>query len=162
MQPLEPSIYPPAPEFNYADFGTRFLAALIDGLLLAVVSNVISFSLGFGAMSGMNFRDPDLISSPAFWSGYFAIIGVTVVLQILYFAYFESSERQATPGKMAMKLRVTDMHGERLSFANALGRSAFKNLVSGTICLIGYIVALFTEKKQALHDLVANTLVIKD
>jgi uncharacterized RDD family membrane protein YckC len=163
LNPLEPSYIPEAPIFNYADFGTRLVAAIIDGIILAIASNVISFAFGFGAISSAGFgRNIDPEDLGPMLSGLFAVIGITAALQILYFAYFESSERQATIGKIAMKIRVTDMHGERITFMNALGRAAFRNLVSGSICLIGFIIALFTEKKQALHDLVASTIVTKD
>ena len=82
-------------------------------------------------------------------------------LQWLYFAGMESSERQATFGKAAMSLRVTDLEGRRLSFGHATGRF-FAKIVSGLIPFaIGYIMAGFTEKKQALHDMIAGTLVLR-
>lgn len=73
----------------------------------------------------------------------------------------ESSARQATLGKMAMSLRVTNSEGRRLSFGHATGRF-FAKIVSGMIPLaLGYIMAGFTAKKQALHDMIAGTLVLK-
>ena len=79
----------------------------------------------------------------------------------LYFAGMESSERQATFGKSVVSLRVTDLEGRRLSFKHATGRF-FAKIVSGLIPLaIGYIMAGFTEKKQALHDMIAGTLVLQ-
>jgi uncharacterized RDD family membrane protein YckC len=73
----------------------------------------------------------------------------------------ESSERQATFGKSVMSLRVTNYEGQRISFGHATGRF-FAKIVSGMVPLaIGYIMAAFTEKKQALHDLIAGTLVLK-
>ena len=70
----------------------------------------------------------------------------------------ESSSRQATVGKMALGLKVTDLEGRRISFARASGRH-FAKYISGMILLIGYIMAGFTERKQALHDMIAGTLV---
>jgi uncharacterized RDD family membrane protein YckC len=79
----------------------------------------------------------------------------------LYFAGMESSARQATIGKSAMSLRVTNYEGQRISFGHATGRF-FAKIVSGLIPFaIGYIMAAFTEKKQALHDLIAGTLVLR-
>jgi uncharacterized RDD family membrane protein YckC len=84
-----------------------------------------------------------------------------MIVQWLYFAGMESSERQATLGKSVMSLRVTNSEGQRLSFGHATGRF-FAKIVSGLVPLaIGYIMAAFTEKKQALHDLIAGTLVLK-
>lgn len=68
----------------------------------------------------------------------------------------ESSERQATIGKSAMGLIVADENGNRLDVQKALIRN-ISRLVSGFICLIGYLMAFFTEKKQALHDIIAKT-----
>ena len=86
---------------------------------------------------------------------------VFMILQWLYFAGMESSARQATVGKSVMALRVTNGEGQRISFGHATGRF-FAKIVSGMVPLgIGYIMAGFTEKKQALHDLIAGTLVLK-
>jgi uncharacterized RDD family membrane protein YckC len=71
-----------------------------------------------------------------------------------------SSRRQATLGKMALGLRVTDLYGRRISFARASGRH-FAKIISGMILLIGYIMAAFTHRHQALHDMIAGTLVEK-
>ena len=73
----------------------------------------------------------------------------------------ESSERQATFGKAAVSVYVTDDKGQRLSFGHASGRF-FSKIISGMIPFgIGYIMAGFTAKKQALHDMIAGTLVMK-
>lgn len=77
----------------------------------------------------------------------------------LYWAIFESSPWQATPGKRILKIYVTDMKGRRLSFARAVLRNLARQL-SG-IFFIGYVMAGFTEKKQALHDLLASSLVLR-
>jgi uncharacterized RDD family membrane protein YckC len=76
----------------------------------------------------------------------------------LYFALQESSERQATLGKMALKIYVTDLQGRRISFGQATGRY-FGKILSTLILGIGYMMAGFTAQKQALHDMMASTLV---
>ena len=97
--------------------------------------------------------------APLFLSFLFAMI-FFVGLQWLYFAGMESSERQATFGKSLMSLRVANTEGQRLSFGHATGRF-FAKIISGMIPLgIGYIMAAFTEKRQALHDMIAGTLVL--
>ena len=83
-----------------------------------------------------------------------------VVVWWLYFALLEASSRQATVGKLAMSIKVTDLSGQRISFGRATGRT-FGKFVSSMILMIGYIMAAFTARKQALHDLMAGCLVIK-
>jgi uncharacterized RDD family membrane protein YckC len=77
----------------------------------------------------------------------------------LYFALMESGPNQATLGKQAMGLKVTDDYGQPITFARATGRF-FGGAVSNIILGIGYMMAGFTERKQALHDLMANTCVV--
>jgi uncharacterized RDD family membrane protein YckC len=73
----------------------------------------------------------------------------------------ESSSWQATLGKKALDLAVTDLEGQRITFGRATGRH-FAKIISGLIPLgIGYIIAGFTEKKQAVHDLIASCLVVR-
>ena len=82
------------------------------------------------------------------------------VVALLYFAFMESSKTQGSLGKMAMSIKVTDMDGQRVSFGKAFLRNIGK-IVSQMILYIGYLMAAFTEKKQALHDIMAGTLVVK-
>ena len=82
------------------------------------------------------------------------------LLQILYFSLMESSKFQGTLGKMALGIKVTDMNGGKLDFTKAFLRNLCK-LISNFTLLIGYLMAGFTEKKQALHDMIAGTLVVR-
>jgi uncharacterized RDD family membrane protein YckC len=90
---------------------------------------------------------------------YLLSLAITILAMWLYNALMESSAKQATLGKMALGIVVVDLGGKRISFARATGRFFSKFLIS-SILLIGYILAAFTEKKQALHDLIAGTLVV--
>jgi uncharacterized RDD family membrane protein YckC len=88
-------------------------------------------------------------------------LGIVVLFVIvwLYFAKLESSEAQATWGKRALSIFVTDANGQRMTFGRASGRF-FAKIITGMIPFgIGYIMAGFTAKKQALHDMIAGTLV---
>jgi len=85
---------------------------------------------------------------------------VSFVIGWLYFALLESSPRGATVGKMAMGLRVVTGSGQRLSFMNATGRY-FAKILSAIILCIGFIMIAFTDRKRGLHDIIADTLVIK-
>jgi len=78
----------------------------------------------------------------------------------LYFALMEASAKQATLGKLALGIKVTDEAGNRVSFGRATGRF-FSKILSGMILCIGYIMIAFTKKKQGLHDILAGTLVVK-
>jgi uncharacterized RDD family membrane protein YckC len=103
---------------------------------------------------------PDLTSifaliASAFWSGV-----LSFMLDWLYHAGFECSSFQATPGKMAISVIVTDMEGKRISFGRATGRH-FGKIISGLILCIGFMMAGWTQKKQALHDMLADCLVVK-
>ena len=90
---------------------------------------------------------------------YFSFIVIITVASWLYFALMESSNKQATVGKMALSIKVTDINGNRLTFGRATGRY-FGKILSGMILYIGFIMAGFTEKKQALHDMIAGCLVV--
>jgi len=168
-------------EVQYAGFWKRFLAHIIDQLVLGLVQGVIliPFWIFFGLslfsseiMNENNFVSTGLRCqhynddlSVAAVSVIILVVIVIVILstavQWLYYAVMESSTRQATLGKMALGLKVTDTEGNRISFARATGRY-FGKFISGLIFMIGYIMAGFTAKKQALHDIIASCLVIVD
>lgn len=99
---------------------------------------------------------------PAFLLALIPILGIIldIVGVWLYFALQESSERQATIGKRAVGIYVTDLQGRRIAFGQATGRY-FSKILSGLILDIGYIMVAFTEKKQGLHDMIASTLVMR-
>lgn len=122
---------------DYAGFWNRAVAILIDGVLLAIVGLITNILLNENAAGFVGFL-----------VGWF------------YFAGMESSARQATFGKSAMGLVVTGIDGNRISFLRATGRY-FAKWISAVILLIGYIMAAFTARKQALHDILASTLVLK-
>jgi uncharacterized RDD family membrane protein YckC len=143
---------------KYAGFWFRFLAWLIDNILLTVVGfvggGVIGFILGFIlGMAQVPLNAIQVICGLA--GGIFGLI-----ITWLYFAICESSAWQATLGKKLLGLKVTDEAGSRINFARASGRYWAKFL-SSLILLIGFIMVAFTEKKQGLHDKLAETLVWK-
>ena len=131
----------------YAGFWKRFAAAFIDGLVLSVGSVLVGFLWGFAGA----------IEDPAEVEGMAAVLGV--LLGWVYFAVMESSPTQGTLGKMALGMRVTDLNGHRVGFGRATGRY-FAKIVSAIILYVGFLIAAFTEKKQALHDMIAGCLVL--
>jgi uncharacterized RDD family membrane protein YckC len=157
----------PTPTRTYAGFWLRFLAHLIDGLVTGAVLCALLvplvFLTGLGdALRGLHpGQEPNPAIIFAFVSSIWIFILIGIVGGWLYYAYCESSEWQATPGKKVLNLSVTDINGNRISFARASGRF-FAKMISGLIPFgIGYIMAGFTEKKQALHDMIASCLVLR-
>jgi uncharacterized RDD family membrane protein YckC len=145
------------------------LAHVIDGLIVSVACLILLLPFFALTGAGKHFANlphqPDPNVEAAFMATFIFLIiifaSIAVVLQWLYFAYLESGEKQATWGKQAMGMYVTDMAGQRITFGRASGRF-FAKIVSGLVpFLIGYIMAAFTARKQALHDMIANTLVLK-
>jgi uncharacterized RDD family membrane protein YckC len=119
----------------YAGFWKRVAAIIIDGVVLSAATGLLTVgTLGHA---------------------WFAVF----FLPWLYEAMMLSSEHQATLGKMALGIVVTDLAGRRITFGRATGRH-FAKWISGLILGIGFLMAAFTEKKQALHDLMAETLVV--
>ena len=152
---------------KYAGFWLRFVAYLIDDILLSVIGFIISLPfIGTIIFSGIALSDLNGCDESKLF-GIAGIIGTVLLLIItitvvcwLYFALMESSKQQATLGKMALGLKVTDMEGNRVSVGRAT-RRYFGKIISGMIFMIGYILAGLTEKKQALHDMIAGCLVIR-
>ena len=124
-------------KFIYAGFWLRFVAIIIDSIIVGIVSGILGFIIP--SMSG--------IINLLVWGG--------------YYIYLESSEYQGTVGKIILGLKVTDLKGNRITPQVATIRF-FGRILSGIILGIGYLMAAFTEKKQALHDIVAGTLVIQN
>jgi len=143
---------------EYAGFWRRFGANFVDSIILALAGGLVGGIVGgiIGAIMGASGLNLDTIRSTAMFFGYV----IAIILNWLYFTLFESSAKQATPGKMALGIIVTDLNGNPISFGKANGRYWGK-IISALILLIGYIMTAFTEKKQALHDMMAGTLVIK-
>lgn len=147
---------PSAPDHKgYAGFLLRLVAYIIDSLILSIPIYGSMFALlGSSMMSG----DPAAMEE----AGPMTVVWYILVIVItwLYYAYMESSNNQATVGKMALGLKVTDMNGDKINFMQASGRFLGK-ILSSLILGIGYLMVAFTEKKQGLHDILAKTLVVK-
>jgi len=88
------------------------------------------------------------------------LIIVIWVLVAIYFSWFESSKFMGTPGKIIMKLKITDANGNRISFMAALLRFIAK-MALNQIFYAGSLFILFNDNKQGLYDLLLNTYVIK-
>lgn len=143
----------------YAGFWLRAVAAIIDALVLMIPTFVIIvFAVVF---LGLEMPPPEAMQPGTLppMRFFIPIEAMFVTVHWLYFALMESSTWQGTLGKRALKIGVSDTHGKRISFGRASGRS-FGKLVSG-IFLVGYVMAAFTQKQQALHDIFADCIVVK-
>ena len=170
--PMPPAPPPPlqwvADPQPYAGFWKRLAAYIVDVVILWIPHLIIANLLGgAAAQTAMMHTIENANNDPAvvmaaysvFWSAMLPTLGVQSLVTWAYFALFESSAMQGTPGKLAMGIRVTDDQGRRISFLRATGRYFGKIISSLTLC-IGYMMAGWTERKQALHDMMASTLVV--
>lgn len=142
----------------YAGFWRRFAAVIIDSIILSIAGAIAGAIIGFILGIILSLSGTDMLTIQAISGTVGFIIGM--VLNWLYFTLLESSSKQATLGKQALGIIVTDLNGSPVSFGTANGRYWGK-LVSAITLLIGFIIAGITQKKQALHDIMASTLVVR-
>jgi uncharacterized RDD family membrane protein YckC len=143
------------PTTKYAGFWLRVASYLLDYVIVFAIYFVLAFIVFFAIG----------ISNPGITDESIQIIEVLLNLLLsvgtwLYFAIMESSSVQGTLGKKIVGIKVTDLHGDPISFWRATGRN-FSKLFSALIFLVGFMMAGFTGKKQALHDMIAGCLVVK-
>jgi uncharacterized RDD family membrane protein YckC len=125
----------------YASFFERFVAVLIDGILVGIASAVVSGVFGGSGKALGNL--------------------VTMVLSCSYYVYF-ISQRGATIGKLAMRLRVqNEATGANLDVVSAILREVVGKFLSSMVLLLGYFWMLWDPKKQCWHDKIAKSVVVK-
>lgn len=137
----------------YAGFWLRAFAYLLDSLLVGIVTGFLILR-PLMERAGISPDNPWVL----FTGDSRQIVAINLLVAMagwLYWASFESSAWQATLGKRVFGLQVTDLPGRRVSFARASGRHF------GKLIFVGFILAGFTAKKQALHDMMASCLVIR-
>lgn len=147
-------VLPPRPGF--AGFWLRAIACFIDTIFIVAIfligasffPNTFEKLLPPASTSFTDFPQPAPI-----------VIVILIALGCVYYTVFEASIWQATPGKRILRLYVTDLNGQRITFGRAFVRNIARQ-ISGFL-FIGYVMAGFTEKKQALHDLIAGCLVVR-
>jgi uncharacterized RDD family membrane protein YckC/Tfp pilus assembly protein PilE len=132
----------------YGHFGRRFVAWFIDRVIVMLPLIVFVILADRAGSKGPG--------EAAFSYGFFAWLAFS----ILYYPLMESSRWQGTVGKIVMDLKVTHLNGERIGFLRALWR-VVTSILSGLILGVGFLVAAFTERRQALHDVFASTLVVR-
>jgi uncharacterized RDD family membrane protein YckC len=155
-----PRVYTATPTFRYSGFWRRFVAMMIDGFVFTPIAIALLASTGIFGIILHSGEDFESVGAAMFG---LSVLGMLLLLSVgswLYHTVMESSRYQGTLGKLALGSIVTDLNGQRISFARANGRF-FGKWLSGAIFNIGFLMAAFTEKKQALHDIIAGTLVIQ-
>ena len=164
--PMSAQTVPAAARVEYGGFWLRFLAYLIDGAVITIGAFVIAIPLvfltGLGTLLSQ-IHPEDGLNDAGFWlimRVFFLFATFSLAVTWLYHALMESSEWQATVGKKALDLVVTDMAGRRVSFWRATGRH-FAKIVSNMIYPFGHIMAGFATQKQALHDMIAGCLILR-
>ena len=134
-----------AEQTAYGGFWIRFLALAVDSAIIYAASFIILGAALFGlGVVGL---------VPAFL--------VVMLIYLLYWPVMQASARQATFGKVLLGLKVTDYSGARISLLRSFGRELAK-IISGAVFMVGYLIAAFTGRKQALHDLMASTYVVRE
>jgi uncharacterized RDD family membrane protein YckC len=134
---------------HYAGFWIRFVAVFIDGIILNIINIPVRLMIGFG-----NTRDPNLQ-----FRMILLVTGISMAIGAAYDIFFVG-KFGATPGKMALRLKVVRPNGDKITYGRACGRY-FGKLLSSFTLLIGYIMAAFDDEKRALHDRVCDTRVIR-
>lgn len=153
---------------DYAGFWKRVAAYILDALVLWIPNMLLSSLFGANEAAETYLQaklaagsDPQLALQA--FDAYLHALGPALMAQTvvtwLYFAVCESSAWQGTLGKRALGIRVTDLTGGRISFMRATGRY-FGKLLSAFILCVGFLMVAWTQRKQGLHDLLAQTLVL--
>ena len=152
----------------YAGFGRRIIAGIIDGILLILISGFTAYYLGFTEGWRMllmmirheEVRTMDGILVTTALPGQVAtfILVTCIIIPWLYYALLESSKNQATLGKMTARAVVTDLHGNRITFARASLRHFSKIISILTFCS-GFFAIIYTRHSQGFHDIIAACLV---
>ncbi|MCK5860696.1 MAG: RDD family protein [Abyssibacter sp.] len=142
---------------GYAGIWRRAMAYVIDIVLTQILAIMVvvplSFSLGVATANSVSPEQAELLGG-----GLGMIVGV--LIQWIYFTVMESSGLQATVGKRALGMKVTDADGRRIGIGKANGRYWGK-IISALILFVGFLMIAFTKRKQGLHDVMAGTLVLK-
>ncbi|AWH18336.1 hypothetical protein C1922_14040 [Stenotrophomonas sp. ZAC14D2_NAIMI4_7] len=144
-------------EIVYAGFWKRFAAYLIDYFVLLIPSWIVGAILGVGIGAGMGAAGSGGTAAEVTAQLVSGLAGL--VISLAYYGWFHASRGGATLGKMAIGIKVVRGNGERLTLGRSIGRY-FATILSSLTLMIGYLMAAFTDRKQALHDLICDTVVV--
>ncbi len=145
----------------YGDFGTRFLAKLIDGIINWVIQTVVNLGLAALFFGSFIYQPKPGAGTPATLI-MFQVVSflLNISIGVAYYWYFLKHQNGATPGKKALGLKVVRSDGSPLTTGRIIGRY-FAEFLSAMILFIGYIMAGFDDERRTLHDRICDTRVIK-
>jgi uncharacterized RDD family membrane protein YckC len=133
-------------DYIYGGFWVRVVAAFIDWIIVSTGQSLVTYL----------FINKEIY--PTIWGA--GMLSSGMIIGLIYHVYFLSSDKQATIGKQAMGLKVINLHGDRITPINAVGRF-FATYLSMFLLGFGYLMVAFDSKKQAMHDKLAGTYVVK-
>ncbi|HYM85565.1 MAG TPA: RDD family protein [Pseudoxanthomonas sp.] len=145
-----------------AGFWKRVAAYLIDAFVIGIVTQMVQLvvmGLFFGISASSMSNPETMFASGTGILFILALYLVPLAMNAAYYAAFHASSKQATLGKMAVGIKLVRTDGTRISLARGIGRY-FASILSGLILGIGFVMAAFTERKQGLHDMICDTLVV--
>ncbi|TDQ08740.1 RDD family protein [Pedobacter metabolipauper] len=138
-----------APQY-FASFDQRLLASVIDYFFITIAFVLLAL-LSFLIIEGQNERIMAIVAG----------LPVIPIVKLIYSSIAEAGKKQATAGKALMNIKVTDLAGNPVTLGNSFGRN-FAKALSAAPFFLGYLYSFLNKKQQCFHDIVANTLVIKD
>jgi uncharacterized RDD family membrane protein YckC len=153
---------------DHAGFWKRVAAYILDAIVLYIPQTLIEKAFGGDAakaalqqatLDAAGNADAMMAANVHYYATMWPAMLLILALGVLYFALCESSAWQGTLGKLALGIRVTDLQGRRISFPRALGRY-FAKFLSAIILGIGFLMVAWTQRKQGLHDMICDTLVL--
>jgi uncharacterized RDD family membrane protein YckC len=147
----------PLPMQYFGSFDQRATAAVIDWLIVLAAFVLVAFVIMLIMLLALPGDDNKILRIGIT----IGIVALTPFAKIAYNTRLESGPKRGTIGKQLMKIRVCDIYGEQLTSSKALNRNLGKYLSTATF-FIGYLMCFFNKKQQCLHDMLAETLVIKD
>lgn len=140
------------PQHKLATLWSRVGAGLIDAIIVVTLTGVACF--GWSINEGMQ----GIVQSESIWNARGLLVALAV--DLVYAVYFMSGSKQSTPGQRALNVRIAKVDGSDVGVGSALGRYLV-SLISSILLKIGFLIAVFTARKQTLHDLAAGTIVVK-
>jgi uncharacterized RDD family membrane protein YckC len=149
-----------APALEYGGFWIRLLAKIIDGIALAVVGNIVNTAIlgtRIKELEGFDPQDPAAVAAMLGLMGLMMLTGAAIGLA---YHWFFLAKFSATPGKLALGLRIVRSDGSRLSHGRIVARF-FAEYLSSFMLFIGYLIAGFDDQKRTLHDYICDTRVVK-
>ncbi len=147
----------PLPMQYFGSFDQRAIAAVIDWLIVLLVFVLAAFVVMLVLLLALPGSENQVLRIGIT----IGIVALTPIAKLIYNVRLESGTKRGTIGKQLMKIRVCDLYGEQITSGQAMGRNLGKYISTATF-FMGYIMCFFTAKQQCLHDMLADTVVIKD